>query len=1672
MYNNGSVHTRNRHFTIHAVLGLWLLCLAMCWPGTASAQTLVLTPAGISDLKAGQFYSQQLNAGGGTEPYTFALVGALPAGLSFNGSTGLLSGTPTHRGAYSFTVSATDNTGAIGDRTYSGTVANPSLSLAQASATAIQGVWFEQTLATNGGVSPYTYALESGTFPAGVTISSGGVISGTTSAAVGSYPVTLRVTDSSTGAGSYFEVEPFTLTVSAAPSVIIAVSPAYVSEDGATNLVYTVTRSLNLSSPTVVNLATGGTATSGTDYTGALTSLTIPAYATTATLVIDPTADINVEPNETVIITLAAGSGYTVGAPASATGTILNDDVPRASIAVSPGAVLEDSGSPLVYTVTLDQPSFSPLSINFAIGGSATNGTDYAGISSPLVIAAGATTGTVSVTPIADSTLEGNKTVVLSLGAGAGYMVGTPSSATGTIVDDELPTLTINDVSANEGNSGTTSFTFTVSLSAPAGPGGVSLDIATVDGTATAGSDYVAKALVGQVIPTGSSTYAFTVLVNGDTLNEPNEAFFVNVSNVAGATVADAQGVGTLINDDALPALSINDVTVTEGNAGTTTATLTVSLSAPSGQLVFVNYATADGTAIAPGDYTSASGALVFSPGTTTQTIIVQVNSDTTPENDETVVVNLSGPTNATLADAQGVVTILNDDVPVSVAPATLPNPVAGQAYSQTLVASGGSGSYTYAITGGAVPAGLTLSGGGELSGTPTASGPYLFTVTATDTSAAPGPYTASRSYSGSVAAPSLTLPAGPLPAATLSQSYTASAGAASGGTAPYSYVISAGSLPPGMSMAANGGISGTPSALGTYNFSVTVTDSTTGTGAPHSVSAARSITVLDSLPVAGPVSAAIAYGASTTPITLVLSGGAAHSVAIDAAPAQGTATVVGPNAISYQPAAGFAGSDSFTYTASNDTGTSDPATVSITVGNPAITVTASGAFSAVAGTAYSQTFTWTGGASPYSGFQVDNLPAGLAITASTTDSVTISGTLTQAGSFNLGVSATDSSTGNGPFTSTQNFMLNVASPSLTISPASLANGTAGSLYAQVLAASGGIAPYSYVLSGSLPVGLAFDPATASLSGTPTQAGSFPVTLTVTDSTTGTAASLVQSYVLDVAVPVITLSPGAGALPQATRGSHYEQRISASGGIAPYRFVASGELPRGISLDADSGVLAGTAEQAGQYSLQVEVSDSTGGTVARATQTYQLEVVQIELVITPDSLPGAVYGQAYRQQLTVNGGSAPYQYTVAAGSLPGGLSLSADGQLSGSVAEDGDFSFRIRVADALGNQAEQAYVLQVALRPDPTRDAEVRALLGAQVQAARRFASAQSGNFKQRMQRLHGASGNGGFSNNLSLAASGAGMPACDAVITVYRNDGRCDPQRRQPFDHEPAAVPGVQAENATELGLWLAGSVRSGRDSNTRGRGTDFQTDGLSLGADYRFGKAWVAGAGVGYGSERSDVGNLGSRSDGQALSMVLYASYSPGQRLFVDALAGYQLLDYQWRRHVLADGSFVHGQRDGQQWFGSLSLGADLARGDWQFTPYAGVELVHGSLDRFAETGNPLYNLVYAEQQMDAVTGNAGLRLQVRRQADWGIWSPRMGLEYQHDFQGSGMAGMQYSNASLRPWYQTRLDRQLRNRWLLGIGVDLELGHQWGLRMDYNGLLDADNRDNGVQFNLERRL
>src|SRR3954468_12225934 len=288
------------------------------------------------------------------------------------------------------------------------------------------------------------------------------------------------------------------------------------------------------------------------------------------------------------------------------------------------------------------------------------------------------TTGAKNGNAAADRTALSSTITSLSIANGATFWIRwNDTDATGAddglAVDDFSltpqsvvpPNLTINDVSLNEGNAGTTSFTFTVSLSAPAGAGGVTFDIATADGTATQPGDYTQKSLTAQTIPAGSSTYSFTVLVNGETTPETNETFFVNVTNATGATVTDGQGQGTIVNDDAAPNLTINDVSLNEGNAGTTTFTFTVSLSAPAptGGVTF-DIATANGTATQPSDYTQKTLTSQTIPaGSSTYTFDVLVNGDVTPETDETFFVNVTNIVNAIGTDTQGLGTIVNDDI-------------------------------------------------------------------------------------------------------------------------------------------------------------------------------------------------------------------------------------------------------------------------------------------------------------------------------------------------------------------------------------------------------------------------------------------------------------------------------------------------------------------------------------------------------------------------------------------------------------------------------------------------------------------------------------------------------------------------------------------------------------------------------------------------------------------------------------------------------------------------------------------------------------------------------------------------------------------------------------------------------------------------------------------------
>ncbi len=223
------------------------------------------------------------------------------------------------------------------------------------------------------------------------------------------------------------------------------------------------------------------------------------------------------------------------------------------------------------------------------------------------------------------------------------------------------PDISIGDVSLVEGNSLTTNARFTISLSF-ASTQLIEVDWIAADGTATLADNDFQAASGRASFPPGVTTRLVDVPVVGDFKFEPNETFVVNLSNPLFGVIADAQGQGTILNDDGIPRMSIDDVRVVEGNAGTANAIFTVTLSNPSAAAASASWSTANGSAIAPGDYVPNSGTVNFVPGDTSETLTVLVAGDVAVEPNETFYVDLASPTGAVLGKSRGVGTILDDD--------------------------------------------------------------------------------------------------------------------------------------------------------------------------------------------------------------------------------------------------------------------------------------------------------------------------------------------------------------------------------------------------------------------------------------------------------------------------------------------------------------------------------------------------------------------------------------------------------------------------------------------------------------------------------------------------------------------------------------------------------------------------------------------------------------------------------------------------------------------------------------------------------------------------------------------------------------------------------------------------------------------------------------------------
>ncbi|HYF35769.1 MAG TPA: putative Ig domain-containing protein, partial [Prosthecobacter sp.] len=529
-------------------------------------------------------------------------------------------------------------------------------------------------------------------------------------------------------------------------------------------------------------------------------------------------------------------------------------------------------------------------------------------------------------------------------------------------------------------------------------------------------------------------------------------------------------------------------------------------------------------------------------------------------------------------------------------------------------------------------------------------------------------------------ACPVISLNPSILPNAMIGTGYSQTV-AASGGATPYVFSLSSGTLPNGLALnTSTGVISGTPVNGTAASFTVRVTD-------PNGCQSERSYALTPTCPSLALNPATLANGTlgAAYSQTLTVTGGTApfvFAITNGSLPA-GLTLNTGTGAITGSPTSTTAAS--FTVRVTDSYGCQGLKAYTVTPACPVITVTPGSLPLAAVNTAYTQTLTATGGTGPYTWTLTSGtLPAGITLDGT---SGVISGTA--AASNGAGASLVITVTDSRGCQRQVNANLLVC-PVISLSPGTLPNTVSGSVYSQTLSASGGTAPYTYVLaSGALPQGLSLDASTGTISGTPNADNSTTFTVRATDAV-GCQGS--ANYSITGGCPTVTISPAT--LAPARLGAAYAETVTASpGGSNSYSWsLHSGSLPTGLTLNTVDGAITGTPSATGTYSFTLRATHNNG---CFALSPYSMTIACPTMEIATTSLPAGYINAAYAQTLSATGNITPVTWTIASGTLPAGLSLSSTGVISGAPATTGTAIFSVRATDEYGCQVTRTLSIGV-----------------------------------------------------------------------------------------------------------------------------------------------------------------------------------------------------------------------------------------------------------------------------------------------------------------------------------------------------------------------------------------
>lgn len=610
----------------------------------------------------------------------------------------------------------------------------------------------------------------------------------------------------------------------------------------------------------------------------------------------------------------------------------------------------------------------------------------------------------------------------------------------------------------------------------------------------------------------------------------------------------------------------------------------------------------------------------------------------------------------------------------------------------------------------------------------------------------------------------------------------------------------------------------------------------------------------------------------------------------------------------------------------------------------------------------------------------------------------------------------------------------------ITIKPDVLKAGEVNVPYEAALSAEGVInGSYKFKVTG-LPEGLSLNG--GKITGTPTAAGTASVTVTVTDDDKYPTVDKTYTLVI-AAAPAIAIAPDA--LPAGKVNLAYaETTLSVSGGTAPYTYKVEG-LPEGLSFTGNK--ITGTPTKAGSSDVKVTATDSEGYT---GNKPYTLVVAEALPVAQSHSMR-VMAGTTAFLNLTEGATEGPFtdaRIITTPEQSAGHTWIKREGKayflyFAASTTFSGGTKLTYSLANARGASNPAVVTIDVVARPDPSKDEEVIGLVRAQVDTANQLAKTQLENFNQRLEQLHSEGECRVNSVGINLSLDDQQLHPDLNILDKLRNAGLND----------------TCSSFQRHFSVWTNGALAYGKNDDDNGTNQKNSGTSISGGIDYRFSPSFTGGIGFGYGRIVTDIGERGTRNDGDMFSTALYGSFRSYRNMFLDGVLGYGWLQFDSNRYVTATGETASGQRLGKQVFGSVTLGYEYRNDAWLLSPYARLDAAHTMLGAFDETGAGIFNLAFDKQAVDLLSTTVGIRSEYSVPMDWGILKLRGRLEYSHDFAGASQARIGYADIGGFMPYAIEVDASYRDSFKIGVGVDNQIGRRWSLGLDYSTQIGTTN-------------